>query len=346
MVAGLRIEAPRGWFGPRTVVERPVLVVRSGSVVFAGTRDSAPPADETLEVDGFVMAAVADRLVHVRLSDEAAVLQGGVAAVRDLAWEPDEIFALAEASELPSFNGPLIRAAGPMLTGVGGYPTRAGWAPPRAARELHGPDDAANAVRLLADRGAAAIKVSLNAEAGPTPTDAELVTVVEAAHERGIPVTAHAQGSGQVERALGAAIDELAHCPWTERLPESTIEGLARATRIVSTLDIWSFGQVTEELRVACDNLTRFRNARGTVVYGTDLGNGPIPAGIDVREAFLLHEACRMPVDDVLAAMTAGPIREGAPADLIALRADPFDDLAALGDLRLVMRAGRLVRST
>jgi imidazolonepropionase-like amidohydrolase len=272
------------------------------------------------------MPAVADRHVHVRLSDEAAVLLGGVAAVRDLAWAPNEIFALAEASELPSFNGPLIRAAGPMLTGVGGYPTRAGWAPPLAARELHGPEDAANAVRLLAERGAAAIKVSLNAEAGPTPTDAELVAVVETAHGHDIPVTAHAQGSGQVERALGAAVD-----------------ALARRTRIVSTLDIWSFGEVTEELRIAADNLTRFRNAGGRVVYGTDLGNGAIPPGIDVREAFLLHEACRMPVEDVLVAMTAGALAPGAPADLIALAADPFDDLAALGNVRLVMRGGRVV---
>jgi imidazolonepropionase-like amidohydrolase len=79
------------------------------------------------------------------------------------------------------------------------------------------------------------------------------------------------------------------------------------------------------------------------VVYGTDLGNGAVPPGIDVREAFLLHEACRMPVGDVLAAMTAGRLRPGAPADLVALAADPFDDLSALGALRLVMRAGRVV---
>jgi hypothetical protein len=290
------------------------------------------------------MPGVADRHVHIRLSEPGAVLMGGVVAVRDLAWDPDEIFALAEASEVPSFNGPLIRAAGPMLTGPGGYPTRSSWAPTLAARELHGPEDAATVVGLLADRGATAIKVSLNAQEGPTPTDAELATVVQTAHARGIPVTAHAQGSGEPERALGAGVDELAHTPWTHRLPEATVEGLARSVRIVSTLDIWSFGEVTEELRVACDNLTRFRNAGGTVVYGTDLGNGAIPPGIDVREAFLLHEACRVPVEDVLAAMTAGPVGVGAPADLIALGADPFEDLSALGDVRLVIRAGRVVR--
>ncbi|MGZ4108527.1 MAG: amidohydrolase family protein [Actinomycetota bacterium] len=344
----LLVRAPRAWLGAGTVIEDAVVLIDGGVVSFAGRRLDAPrvgeDADEELRVDGFLMPAVADRHVHIRLSDAAAVLFGGVAAVRDLAWIPDEIFALAEASEVPSFNGPLVRAAGPMLTGLAGYPTRAAWAPALAGRELHGPEDAANAVRLLAERGAAAIKVSLNAEDGPTPTDAELVTVVDTAHELGIPVTAHAQGSGQVERGLGAGIDELAHCPWTERLGEDVIDALAARVRIVSTLDIWSFGEVTEELRIAADNLTRFRNAGGTVVYGTDLGNGAVPPGIDVREAFLLHEACRMAIEDVLAAMTVGALEAGAPADLIALARDPFDDLSALGDLALVMRAGRIIR--
>jgi imidazolonepropionase-like amidohydrolase len=343
-VTGARaVLAPAGWLGVERNAGPIAVVVEAGLVTYAGPRWKAPPFDEAMPFDGFLMPAVADRHVHIGLSDPAAVLRGGVAAVRDLAWPADEIFPLAEASEVPSFNGPLVRAAGPMLTGPGGYPTSDRWAPPLTGRELHGPEDAANAVRLLAGRGAAAIKVSLNAEAGPTPTDAELATIVESAHARSIPVTAHAQGRGQVERAIGAGVDELAHCPWTERLPESVIEALARATRVVSTLDIWSFGEITQELRVACDNLTRVRNAGGTVVYGTDLGNGDIPAGIDVREAFLLHEACRMPVQDVLAAMTAGPIGPGAPADLIVLARDPFDDLAALGELRMVMRAGRVV---
>jgi imidazolonepropionase-like amidohydrolase len=340
----LQVRAPVAWFGPGRLVRYAAVRVEGGVVTFAGRRLEAPRGGQELSVDGFLMPAVADRHVHVRLSDPGAVLMGGVAAVRDLGWPADQIFPLAEASELPSFNGPLVRAAGPILTGPGGYPTMDGWAPPLTGRELHGPDDAANAVRLLADRGAAAVKVSLNSEAGATPTDAELVTLVQVAHERGLPVSAHAQGAGQVERALGAGVDELAHSPWTERLPERVIEGLARTTRIVSTLDIWSRGQVTQELRVACDNLTRFRNAGGAVVYGTDLGNGDIPPGIDVREAFLLHEAVRMEVEDVLTAMTAGSLRAGSPADLVVLARDPFEDLSALGDLRLVVRAGRVVR--
>ena len=338
------VVAPVAWFGPGALVRYAAVVAEAGLVTFAGKRLEAPPADDVIDAGGFLMPAVADRHVHIRLSDPAAVVLGGVAAVRDLAWPANEILALAEASELPSFNGPLIRAAGPMLTGPGGYPTTDRWAPAGTGREIHGADDAERAVRDLADGGASVIKVSLNSEAGPTPTDAELATIVQTAHERGLGVTAHAEGPGQVERALGAGVGELAHCPWTERLSDTVIERLAKTTRIVSTLDIWSFGEVTTELRVACDNLARFRSAGGRIVYGTDLGNGDIPPGIDVREAMLLHEAARLPVEEVLAAMTAGPIAPGSPADLIVLGRDPFDDLEGLADLRLVMRAGRVVR--
>jgi imidazolonepropionase-like amidohydrolase len=191
----LSIRATLAWLGPGRFIEDAQVVCDGGRITYAGPATSISDADEALVVDGFVMPAVADRHVHIELSDPAAVLRGGVTAVRDLAWPPERIFPLADASEMPSYNGPLIRAAGPMLTGHGGYPTKAGWAPAGTGRELAGPDDATAAVSDLAARGAAAIKVSLNAEAGPTPTDAELMAICDEAHRRDLPVTAHAQGA-------------------------------------------------------------------------------------------------------------------------------------------------------
>jgi imidazolonepropionase-like amidohydrolase len=312
-------------------------------IQWVGSTRLAPGADDELEVDGFLMPGAADRHVHIGLADPGAVLLGGVTAVRDLAWPPEVIFPLADASELSTFNGPLIRAAGPMITAPGGYPTAERWAPPGTGLEIRGAEEAATAVEVLADRGAAAIKVSLNAEAGPTPTDAELAATVQAAGERGLPVTVHVQGVGQAERALGAGVSEFAHCPWSERLSEAVLESAAKAVRIVSTLDIWSFGNVTPELRTAADNMARFRAAGGTVVYGTDLGNGAIPPGIDVREVLLLRETVGMTADEILEALVAGPLESGGPADLIAPARDPREDLTALGDLKLVIRAGRVV---
>jgi len=319
------------------------VVCDGGRIQWVGSARLAPEADDELEVDGFLMPAAADRHVHIGLADPGAVLLGGVTAVRDLAWPPDVIFPLADASELPAFNGPLIRAAGPMLTAPGGYPTNDRWAPPGTGLEIRGAEEGAKAVVALADRGAAVIKVSLNAEAGPTPTDGELAAIVQSARERGLPVTAHVQGKGQAERAVGAGVNEFAHCPWSERLSEAVLEAAAKAVRIVSTLDIWSYGKVTAELRTAADNMARFRAAGGTVVYGTDLGNGAIPPGIDVREVLLLRETVGMTPDEILEALVAGPLEPGAPADLIALAGDPREDLTALGDLKLVTRAGRVI---
>lgn len=343
MSPSLKVKAPLAWFGPGRLVRHAAVVLDGARIAFAGPSAGSPPADERIEVDGFLMPAVADRHVHIRLSDPGAVLLGGVAAVRDLAWPPADVFPLADASELPSFNGPLIRAAGPMLTARGGYPTADGWAPPGTGLELEGPEHARRVVDELAAQGAVAVKVSLNAEAGPTPSDAELAAIVDAARERDLPVTAHVQGVGQAERAVGAGVDEFAHTPFTERLPDALLEAAARTMRMVSTLDIHSYGEVTPELRVACENLVRFRAAGGTVVYGTDLGNGPIPPGIHVREALLLHEAVRMTPEEVLTAMTAHHLEPGAPADVIVLGRDPLEEIEALGDLRLVIRSARVV---
>ncbi|HTG46502.1 MAG TPA: amidohydrolase family protein [Actinomycetota bacterium] len=342
-MARLSIRATTAWLGPGRLVEDAQVVAEDGVITYAGTATPIEAADSEVVVDGFLMPAAADRHVHVELSDPSAVLAGGVTAVRDLAWPPERIFPLADLSELPTFDGPLIRAAGPILTARDGYPTSASWAPPGTGRVLAGPEDAAAAVAELAAAGATAIKVSLNAEAGPTPGDAELAALCEAAREARLPVTAHAQGAGQVERALGAGVDELAHTPWTHRLSEDVVTMAAARMRIVSTLDIQSFGRDTPEIRTALDNLRRFHDAGGTVIYGTDLGNGPVPPGIDVRELLLLREA-GLTNEQVLGAMIRAPLDLDAPADLVAVAGDPLEDPGAFEELLLVVRAGRVVR--
>jgi imidazolonepropionase-like amidohydrolase len=337
----LAVRATAAWLGPGRLVEDAQIICEGGLVTYAGAATGIEAADREARVDGFLMPAVADRHVHIELSDPAAVLAGGVTAVRDLGWPVERIFPLADASEMPSFDGPLIRAAGPMLTAPGGYPTRDGWAPSGTGRELASVEDATRAVEELARLGAAVIKVSLNADAGPTLSDAELAAICDAARAADLPVTAHAQGKGQVERALGAGVDELAHTPWT-RLSDEVIQTAALRLRIVTTLDILSFGHDTPEIRTALDNLRRFHVAGGSIVYGTDLGNGSIPPGIHTREALLMAEAGLEP-EEVMEAMIRAPLVLDAPADLIILRTNPLEDLKAFDDVQLVIRAGRIV---
>ena len=139
-------------------------------------------------------------------------------------------------------------------------------------------------------------------------------------------------------------MNELAHTPWV-RLSDDVIETAALRLRIVSTLDILSYGRDTPEIRIAVDNLRRFHQAGGTVIYGTDLGNGSIPPGIDTREVLLLRDAGLEP-DEILDAMVRAPLDVDTPADLIALARSPLDDLTAFDDLLLVVRAGRIAMTT
>jgi hypothetical protein len=59
----------------------------------------------------------------------------------------------------------------------------------------------------------------------------------------------------------------------------------------VSTLDVHGWGSPTAEQDVAIDNVRRFAALGGTVVYGTDLGNGPLPLGVNPRELQALAAA-------------------------------------------------------
>lgn len=59
----------------------------------------------------------------------------------------------------------------------------------------------------------------------------------------------------------------------------------------VSTLDVHGWGSPTTEQDVAIDNVRRFVALGGTVVYGTDLGNGPLPPGVNARELRALAAA-------------------------------------------------------
>jgi imidazolonepropionase-like amidohydrolase len=356
-----------GWLGPGRLVEDARVVIDGPRVIAADgtepTRSSGPrvsgvvfgdltPAEDSaflaepdreITVDGFLMPGVVDRHVHIGLVDPGAVVAGGVTAVRDLGWPADDIFSMVDASESGSFDGPLIRAVGPMITCPGGYPSQASWAPPGTASEVRGAEEAANAVwDLLGRSGTPVVKVAVNADAGPTLSDEELLAVCDAAHHRNAIVAAHVQGRGQAARALGAGVDEFAHCPWSERLGDDLIRGMAGRVRIVSTLDIHSRGRDTPELQIATDNLARFLAAGGSVAYGTDLGNGDIPEGIHPGEAWHLYRAGLEPVK-VLEALTFRPLAAGEPADLVVLDGNPLEHLAALGKVKLVVRAGRRV---
>ncbi|MEY9954074.1 hypothetical protein [Leifsonia sp. EB34] len=250
----------------------------------AAPDDSTPP----LPLGGTLFPALTDHHTHLGLSDPAALFAGGITHAVDLGWIPS-----VAASWLPDLPGrPAVAIAGALITAPGGYPVASGWAPEGAAAEVGGPREARDAVRKQVMLGASRIKVTLNTDAGETVENSTLAAIVEESHAAGLPVVAHVQGPGQTARALATGVDQLAHTPFTERLDDALIaEAVRGGMSWISTLDIHGWGTPTEHYRIAVDNLRRFAAAGGRVLYGTDLGNGDLPVGVNARELAALQEA-------------------------------------------------------
>ncbi|WP_349866218.1 amidohydrolase family protein [Leifsonia sp. WHRI 6310E] len=237
---------------------------------------------------GTLFPRLTDHHVHLGLVDPAALFRNGITHAADLGWSPE--IASTWLHDDPRW--PSVTIAGAFLTARGGYPTRSGWAPSAAAREVGGPREARRAVREQVMAGASRIKVALNSEAGETVDNATLAAIVEEAVTAGLPVVAHAQGTGQTARAIHAGVAQLAHTPFSERLSDRVIADAAgRGMSWISTLDIHGWGAATIESSIAVDNLRRFAAAGGRVLYGTDLGNGPLPLGVNARELTALLSA-------------------------------------------------------
>ncbi len=332
--------------GVRSLGARTVLV-EGGHIVAVGEAGARLPGYEAVPGQGrTLLPGVIDCHVHLGLLKPARVLAGGVTTARDLGWPARRIFRLAAELSANPLAGPGLLAAGPMLTARGGYPARARWAPRGTAEEVGSAAAAAAAVRGLADRGAAVIKVAQEPRSGPTLPVEVLHSIVAVAHGRRLSVTSHCGSLAQLELALAAGVDELAHGLWSnETVPAEVIERMVSAGMVVvPTLHVDS-----SEARIG--NLRRFLEAGGQVAYGTAMGNAGVPPGIDATELSMMARAGLAPAE-VLAAATSGAARhlglagvgriaEGAVADLVLVDGDPLADLGVLARPVMVLRQGR-----
>jgi len=227
------------------------------------------------------LPGVIDRHVHLGLVDHGPLRAGPLVEVHDLGWSP----AQAAAWRRRPPGDVVVRAVGPFHTAPGGYPSGRSWAPADAVRPVVDGAAARAAVAELAGQGFDALKITLHTAMPMLPDDV-LHALVAAAHDADLPALVHAEGPGQAARAINAGADVLVHAPWTETLPDEVLSRAATTTWI-STLAIHD----EAGRAVAIDNVRRFREHGGTVVYGTDLGNGPAPVGPNAAEIRLLEQA-------------------------------------------------------
>jgi len=314
-------------------------------------RDEAPSPDLP-RLDGVVVGGFTDHHVHLQLVDHALLHTSTIGRVVDLGASPTVIAELAatmsmvrmsvaatsevensstdrgevenapESAQSGAFLTPhpvAVDFAGAFLTPVGGYPSDRDWAPAGSFREIADVAAAERAVAEMADAGASCIKVANNSTAGPVFDDDLLRAIVETAGAYRLPVIAHAEGPGQAQRAarLGAAV--LAHAPFTERLDDAEIATQAASVSWISTLAIHD----GDAQSTAVDNVRRFHAAGGTVLYGTDMGNGPTPVDLNTAELDALR-AAGLADTDLLRALAPQDPRD--PASLLLLLPGPGAD--------------------
>ena len=274
-------------------------------------RGSATPLDSGVVTGGFT-----DWHVHLHLIDPTALAGSPITRVHDLGGDPASLAQLAQTAQAASLAGtepnparpPEVLHAGAFLTPPGGYPSDRTWAPEATYREVTDSRDAAATVREMVTYGASAIKIASNREAGPVFSDEVFRAIVEAARAAGLPVVAHAEGPGEGLRAARLGATRLAHAPFSERLRHDELAELAATTEWCSTLDIHGWGEHTPEHEIAVSNVKAFVRLGGRLMYGTDMGNGPTPIGLNPRELASLATAGLTP-EQQIAALTPGDPR-------------------------------------
>ena len=286
----------------------------------------------------------------------------GFTSAVDLGSNPFETQVLQRRIESGELAGPRIRAAGTGLYPRHGLPfyirDDLNWLEKAYTPTPGGRPGATFAFHRNRWQGAEVVKLFTGSYVEPTKVKpmrpAVARTAVRLAHQRGMPVFAHTSDRAGLQVALDAGVDVIAHVPdTTEGTGPLLREAALRGTWLIPTLDMFA-QTVTRDpayLEPIYSSLRLFHEAGGRLLFGTDVGY--LPDHATEGELAALRE-CGLGVDEVLAMLTTGPaeriggpaetgtVTEGAPADLVVLRATTLSDPVELADVRMTLRGGRI----
>ena len=242
-----------------------VVVIHNDRIVAVGPRDQVEIPEDTLLIDvqgGTILPGLVDAHVHYAYSNAARWAQAGITTVRSLGeagWS-----SVCDRKSIDG-NDARVVSAGPLITVLNGYPI---WLfGSEAALAVYSPNSARRWTARLLGPGLCedVIKVALEGE--PQLSDEELQTIVEVAHEQNTIVSAHVTYKSDLNKALAAGVDDMAHMI-RDPLPDEVIEQMnAQDVYIVPTLKVFSILGISSMNK---GNLKRFIAAGGKVAVGTD----------------------------------------------------------------------------
>ncbi len=304
-------------------------------------------------------------------------LMAGFTTVRDLGGSGVNV-ALRNAVNRGLTDGPRIITAGKTIATTGGHadPTN-GYRkdlmgdPGPAEGVINGPDDARKAIRQRYKDGSDVIKITAtggvlsNAKDGQGPqfTDEELKAIVETARDYGFNVAAHAHGAEGMKRAIRAGVQTIEHGTLMDDEAIALFKEygtyyvptiIAGRTAADSARIMGYYPALVTPKALAIGpkiqaTFARAYKAGVNIAFGTDAG--VYPHGYNAKEFQYMVEG-GMPAAEALQSATVtnakvlgmsdeiGSIEPGKLADIIAVPADPIQDVKVLMNVPFVMKNG------
>jgi len=305
------------------------------------------------------------------LHNAALVLQAGFTTLRDVGnsaeWAMSDVRRAIDAGW---FVGPTIIDSGKIIAPFGGQSRDI---PPRQGPfwqfeyiDADGPDEIRKAVRTDIYYGAGVIKLVADNNPYHYSVD-EFRAAVNEAHRAGVPVAVHVYAGDALDNAIEAGVDSIEH---GFDLTDAQLKRMKdKGIFLVGTdfprahLDIvGTSGGILPEPQVLApkiiDRLRRAHRIGVRMAFGSDtVIDMPGRTRADLMFDYLVvWRAAGVPPVDILRAMTTdaaellrvnkvrGPIAEHLSADLVAMPANPLDDIENLRKIDFVMKDGKIVR--
>jgi len=328
--------------------------------------NEAPWDDQVLKES--LALRVARATMHARNT-----LLAGFTTVRDLGTE-GAMYAdagLRQAINTGIIPGPRYLIASKAIVATGSYaPARPGYAyeTPLGADEADGPD-LQRVIRDQIGHGADWVKLygdyrwGPGGQARPTFSMEEMKLAAETAHDSGRELVVHASTPEGMRRAAEAGARTIEH---GDEGTEATFALMKRkgtaycptlaASEAVESYRGWKKGSSPIPERIAEKHKSFSAALASGVTICTGSDAGVFTHGDNAHELELMAEYGMKPVDVLRSATSVtakvlgmdsmiGRIAPGLRADIIAVAGNPLSDVAALRQLRLVMKDGVIYRS-
>ena len=347
----------------------------SQATVLPGLIDGHTHIYDTLNPITTTKEASAFAAIHNAQTD----MRAGFTTLRDLATHGNGYgdVDIRTAFNQGLFDGPRMQvstrgivAAGADYLGVPGITL------PGASREIHGVEDAREAVREELHYGADWIKTypvgawSFNSAGelffDPTFTLPELQAIVDEAHRHHHKLAAHAYGGEGLRNAIIAGVDTIEH---GQGLDDSMVNmmvekglyydptGIRYTLPSIEANDRKNTGGKYSIIPIFEKNFKMAVSHKGLkIMFGSGVDGALYPHGTQGRDFEWLVKHGMTPVAVLQAATVVdsemlgwqdqiGSVEKGKYADLVAVSGDPLQDITELQRIKFVMKGGKVMRN-